>query len=254
MQLEGKVAVVLGASASGGTGWAIAEALAAEGAKVVVAARRIEPLQELADAIDGLAVVCDGAKQDQIRALSLSAVEAYGKIDIAINCAFFAGDGLIGDSDQDTLQTSLDVNFLGHVHFVRYMAEIMNDGGSITLISAQAAAQPSLGAFAYGCAKAATDCLVRYAAVEYGGRGIRVNSILPGPIKTSTTAPFLDRFDVNEAFMEQIPLGRLGLPKDYAQVVVWLAQPGFISGVNLPVSGGMHLNRIPVYRGFAQSD
>lgn len=245
MQLKDKVAVVLGASECGGTGWEIAEQLAAEGARVVVSARRAGPLQVLAEKIGGFAVVCDGARQDQIAALAQSAAQAFGKIDIAVNCAFTQMTGLIDELEVADLQRSLDVNFIGQVHFVRHMAEVMNDGGSIVLISSAAATQPMYGGFAYGCAKAATDSLVRYAALEYGPRGIRVNSILPGPIRTSTTAPLLDSPAVNEAFMQEIPLGRLGVPQDYGQVVVWLSRPGFMTGVNLPVSGGMQLNRVP---------
>lgn len=245
MQLEGKVAIVLGASESGGTGWAVAEELAAEGARVVVAARRREPLLELAEKIGGLAVVCDGSKQDQIASLVQSAQNAYGKIDIAVNCAFTTMPGLVDELEEADLQKSLEVNFIGHVHFVRYCARAMNDGGSIVLFSSAAAIQPMYGNFAYGCAKAATDSLVRYAALEYGPRGIRVNSILPGPIRTNTTSTFLDSPDIAAAFMPEIPLGRMGAPADYAQAVVLLSRPNFITGAQLPISGGMQLNRVP---------
>jgi NAD(P)-dependent dehydrogenase (short-subunit alcohol dehydrogenase family) len=245
MELEGKVAVILGASEEGGMGWATAKQLAAEGAKVVVAARRENVLREIADKAGFLPVVCDASKNEDIAALAAAAVRAYGKIDIAVNCAFIAEQNLIEDFDEEMFTNSLNVNFIGQVHFVRHMSAAMKDGGSIILISSQASAQPFYGAFAYGCAKAATDCLVRYAAAELGARGIRVNSILPGPVKTGITTPFLEQPEISELFLREIPLSRMGVPEDYAKTVSFLAKPGFITGVNLPVSGGMHLYRVP---------
>jgi NAD(P)-dependent dehydrogenase (short-subunit alcohol dehydrogenase family) len=237
------VAVVLGASASGGTGWAVAEALAAAGAQVVVAARRREPREKLAAKIGGLAVVCDAGEVDSVAALARAASEAYGAIDIAVNCAARPTTGLIADATPRNVQRSLDVNFIGQVHFVREMAAAMRDGGSIILFSSSSAAQPVQYFFPYACAKAATDCLVRYAALEYGPRGIRVNSILPGPIKTELGAHLFADPAVEAIFAREIPLGRVGLPEDFAQAVIALAGPGYVSGVNLPVSGGMHLTR-----------
>lgn len=245
MHLEGKVAVVLGASAEGGTGWAIAETLAGAGAKVVVAARRLEPLQRLADKIGGKAVACDAGRADEIAALAEAAEAVFGPIDIAVNSSARPIVGTIAQATPEQVQRSLDVNFLGQVNFVRCMAEKMKDGGSIILISSSSAAQPVMPFFPYACAKAATDCLVRYAAVEYGSRGIRVNSILPGPIKTALAAAIFAAPGAEAVFEREIPLGRVGEPQDFADVVLWLAGPHYITGVNMPVSGGMQLTRTP---------
>jgi len=245
MELKDKVAVVLGASAAGGTGWAIAEALAAEGAKVVVAARRLEPLEELAKKIGGKAVVCDAGKADQVAALAHAAKDAYGQIDIAVNSAARPIIGPIAETTPAAVQKSLDVNFLGHVNFVRETAAVMRDGGSIILISSFSAVQPVMPFFPYACAKAATDCLVRYAAMEYGARGIRVNSVLPGPIKTELAAHLYEVPGREAVYEREIPLKRVGLPEDFARVVVWLSKPHYITGVNIPVSGGLHLTRVP---------
>jgi len=245
MQLKDKVAVVLGASAAGGTGWAIAEALAAEGAKVVVGARRREPLEQLAKKIRGMAVVCDAGKGEQIAAFAKAAVDAYGPVDIAVNSAARPVVGLISETKPEDVQRALDVNFLGQVNFIRETAAVMRDGGSIIIIGAASAMQPVMPFFPYSCAKAATDCLVRYAAMEYGARGIRVNSILPGPIKTELAAHVFESPGTEAVFNREIPLGRIGYPNDFAQVVVWLAGPNYITGVNMPVSGGLHLTRVP---------
>lgn len=129
MHLTDKIAVVLGASAEGGTGWAIAEALAAEGAKVVVAARRREPLQRLAERIGGHVVVCDAADPAQIMALAEAASARFGAIDIAVNAAGQPFVGTIADISDAAIQKSLDINFIGQVHFIRRMAAVMTDGG-----------------------------------------------------------------------------------------------------------------------------
>ena len=127
--LTGKVAVVLGASAEGGTGWGVAEGLAAAGAKVVVAARSMAPLQKLATKIGGLAVACDAGDEAQIKALRDAAMQAYGRIDIAVNSAATPTISMIADVTPELLQQGLQVNYLGMVHFTRYMAEVMTEAG-----------------------------------------------------------------------------------------------------------------------------
>ncbi|AMK19818.1 SDR family NAD(P)-dependent oxidoreductase [Sphingobium herbicidovorans] len=245
MSLKDKVAVVLGASAEGGTGWAIAEALAEAGAKVVVAARSMGDLQRLADKIGGLAVQCDAGSEADIAALARAAADAHGAIDIAVNSAALPVISMIKDVTMEQLQQGVQVNYFAHVHFIRHMTEVMNDGGSITLISSNSTVQPQPPHFAYACAKAATDCLVGYAALEYGHRGIRVNSLLPGPIKSALASGLFSIPGVEELYASHVPLGRIGLPRDYADTVVFLSGPTYITGVNLPVSGGNHLTGMP---------
>lgn len=243
--LEGKVAVVLGASAAGGTGWAVAEHLAAEGATVVVAARRLEPLEELARKIGGLAVACDAGKPEQVAALAKAAADAYGGIDIAVNSAASPVMGNIADVSLKAVQRSVDVNFIGHVAFLQEMGRYMRDDGSFVLISTLSATRPVQGFFPYACAKAATDCLVRYAALEFGPRGIRVNSILPGPIKTEMSAHIFAAAGVEDVFEREIPLRRVGYPEDFARIVTMLAGPHYMTGLNIEAAGGMQLNRTP---------
>lgn len=243
--LDDKVAIVLGASARGGTGWVTAETLAAAGAKVVVGARSIEPLRQLADEIGGTAVQCDMASPEDIAHLVDVAMETHGKIDVAVSAAAQVARGLILDIDPATVQRSFDVNFMGQFHFVRNVAARMTRGGAITLISSAGAAQPVADRFAYGCAKAATDTLARHAAVEFGPRGIRVNSILPGPIRTPLLQDVLEKPGVEAAFVREIPIGRIAEPKDVAETILWLSVSSYLTGLNLPVSGGMHLMRPP---------
>lgn len=244
-QLQGKVALVLGASAEAGTGWAIAEALAGAGAKVVIGARSEAALQKLAAKIDGLAVACDATQEAQVERLAKAALDRYGKLDIAVNAAGATTMGAIADASEEAVTAALQLNYLGNVFFVKHMAAAMQDDGSIILVSSLSTTHPLFPNFAYACAKSATDCLVRYAALEYGPRGIRVNSMLPGPIMSDMAASFLGAPGVAATFEKEIPLGRIGYPRDFANAALWLAGPAYVTGLNLPVCGGNQLTRFP---------
>ena len=243
--LQGKVAIVLGASAARGTGWAIAEGLAAEGAKVVVGSRSLVPLQELAKKINGVAVRCDAAVEDDIKTLVAAAIENYGQLDIAVNAAGLPIMGPIAEATTEALQAAVNTNYFANVYFVKHAAAAMANDGSIILISSASTTNVVEPHFAYACAKSATDCLVRYAAVEYGRRNIRVNSILPGGILSDMAWDYYSNPQVRARFEHEIPLRRIGMPADFANAVIWLAGPAYITGANLQVNGGNFLTRFP---------
>jgi NAD(P)-dependent dehydrogenase (short-subunit alcohol dehydrogenase family) len=245
MRVKDKVAIVLGASAEAGTGWAVAKRLAAEGAKVIVAARRIEPLQKLADEIGGTASVCDTANEQDIAGLAGLAFDTHGRLDIAVNAAGMPMGGTIANTPTDELVRAFEVNYYGSVFFVKHMAAAMAEGGSIILFSSMAATHPLEHVYSYACAKAAADCLVRYAALEYGPRGIRVNSILPGAIRSEMSQALWTVEGMEQAYAAEVPLGRIGQPDDFADAVLWLAGPAYVTGLNLQVNGGNHLTRLP---------
>jgi NAD(P)-dependent dehydrogenase (short-subunit alcohol dehydrogenase family) len=244
IELRGKNAVVLGASAEGGTGFAIAKALASAGANVTIAARSADKLNKLADMIGGRWIACDAGDAAQIAAMAKFAAGDTG-IDIAVNAAALPVIGDIAGLDFAEVEQATRVNYYGMLHFLRETTARMNNNGSVVLISSYSAVQPIHPHFAYACAKAATDCLVRYAAVEYGPRGIRVNSIQPGPIKSDLAKDLFAIPGVEAIFAREIPLGRVGLPDDYANAVLWLASGAFVTGLNLPVNGGNQLTRMP---------
>jgi NAD(P)-dependent dehydrogenase (short-subunit alcohol dehydrogenase family) len=245
VDLKGKVAVVLGASAEGGTGWAIAEALAANGAKVVVGARSFTPLKRLADKIGGTAVACDAGNEAQVAALAKAAVDTYGRLDIAVNSAGLPVMTLIADTTQQHLDDAVRVNFFGQVYFIKHMAAAMKGPGSIVFISSMSTTHPVFPHYAYACAKSASDCLVRYAALEYGARGIRINSILPGAIQSEMAREAFAIPGFAQTYEREIPLGRVGQPEDFANAVLWLAGPSYVTGLNLQVNGGNQLTRFP---------
>ncbi|MCB5944260.1 SDR family NAD(P)-dependent oxidoreductase [Acidocella sp. KAb 2-4] len=245
VDLNDRVAVVLGASAEGGTGWAVAEALARNGAKVIVGARSIAPLEILADRIGGVAMRCDAGNEAEVAALAKAAVEHFGRLDVAVNAAGLPVMGAIADLPQSQLDAAVRVNLFGNFYFIRHMAEAIGSNGSIVIISSMSATQPVQPHVAYACAKAGTDCLVRYAALEYGRRNIRVNSILPGAIKSDMAREAFATPGFEEAFAREVPLGRVGYPEDFANAVLFLAGPAYVTGANLQINGGAHLTRMP---------
>lgn len=245
VDLKGKVAVVLGASAEGGTGWAVAEALAKNGAKVVVGARSVAPLKVLADRIGGLAVRCDAGDEGEVKALAKAALDTYGRLDVAVNAAGVPVMSLIKDIEQPQLDLAVRVNLFGNFYFVKHMAAAIKENGSIVIISSISATHPIEPHVAYACAKAGTDCLVRYAAREYGPQNIRVNSILPGLIKSDMAKEAVATPGFEAAHEREVPLRRVGYPQDFANAVLFLAGPAYVTGTNWHVNGGSQLTRMP---------
>lgn len=240
-------AVVLGASKEGGTGWAIAETLSRQCDHITVGARRREGIEKLARAIDGTAAPCDVTSEAQVEAFADAAVKAGGgPIDTAILVAGEGVRGHIDDIAEAELQRAIALNLTGPVYFVRHMARRMRDGGSIVLMSSIAATNPWPGYFSYGSAKAALQALVKYAALEYAPRGIRVNALIPGPIETPTASATLSNPNLRQAVFREIPLGRTATTREVAEAAVWFATGApWITGECVHVDGGMHLRRPP---------
>ncbi len=246
--LDGKVAVVTGASSPGGIGETVARRLAGEGAKVVVAARNLESLQALAADIGGTAVACDIGKEDDIKALAQAAADSHGKIDIAVNCAGINVGGAIAELTTEEILPGTMIHFVGTILFIRYMAEIMNDGGSIATASTLTAFHAGPGMAIYSGTKAGADQVVRVAAVEYGARGIKVNSFSPGFTRTPMTEPFFGApgLDIEGAFARETAMGRICTVDDIANGVLFLcSDQSFVSGQNIQLNGGASLGRLP---------
>jgi NAD(P)-dependent dehydrogenase (short-subunit alcohol dehydrogenase family) len=245
VDLKGKIAVVLGCSAEGGTGWAVAEALAKNGAKVVVASRTRTELERLATKIGGTAIACDAGDEAQVKALAKAALDTYGRLDIAVNAAGQPVMSLIADIEQEQLDQAVRVNLFGNFYFVKHMAAAIGSNGSIIIISSISATHPIIPHVGYAAAKAGSDCLVRYAALEYGPKNIRINSILPAAIKSDMAkeAFAMPEFEAIQA--REVPLGRVGHPEDFANGVLFLAGPSYMTGVNWQLNGGNQLTRMP---------
>jgi NAD(P)-dependent dehydrogenase (short-subunit alcohol dehydrogenase family) len=239
--------LILGASKEGGTGWAVAETLAKNYRHLTVGARRRENLEKLARSLNNAtAVTCDVTVEAEVEAMAAAAVKAAGPIDTAI---LVAGEGVRGNIDdipESELQRALSLNLVGPVYFLRHMARRMDRGGSIVLMSSIAATNPWPGYFAYGSAKAGLQALVKYAALEYAPKGIRVNAVIPGPIETPTASATLSNPNLREAVFREIPLGRTARTQEVAETIAWFARSApWITGECVHVDGGMHLRRPP---------
>jgi NAD(P)-dependent dehydrogenase (short-subunit alcohol dehydrogenase family) len=215
------------------------------GAKVVVGARTLPALQRLAERIGGLAVRCDAGEEADVQALAKAALDQYGRLDIAVNSAGQPAMGMIADMTQETLNTGFRVNCFGAIFFIKYMAAAIGSNGSIVFVSSMSTTHPVFPHAAYAAAKSAADCIIRYAALEYGAQHIRINSVLPGAINSDMAKEAFANPAFAKAFEREIPLGRVGTPEDFANAVLWLAGPAYVTGLNLQVNGGNQLTRFP---------
>ena len=245
-RFENKVAIVLGASSPIGIGAETARRLAAEGARVIVAARRRDRLEALAAEIGGKAFVCDVGDHDQVAALAQFAIAEEGGLDIAINSTIAPGMRRIDEETPETIAPSIRTQLEGGIWFLKHMSKAMRQGGAIVMISSLVVPRPGAGQGVYSATKAAIDQAVRVAALELGPRGVRVNSVGPGLVDTELTASFFKLDKVVSGYVRQTPLGRMGTPRDIAAAVLFAASDEcFMTGQFFDVSGGGTLTRLP---------
>ena len=250
-RLEGKKALVLGASSEGNMGQVIARRFMAEGAQVLVSGRKGDVLEAFAKETGAKWTTCDLTDEASVNALADNAVEQMGGIDIALNAT---GWGLLKgflDVTRQELDAMAALQLVGPHQFfqamIRKMARSMGGrGGSILTISS-ATAQIMLNDHAiYMGTKAGTDHIIRCIAHEFGSEGIRANSISPGLTDTPMTAEAGQVPGLFEAFRAGYPLGRWGTSDDIAAAAVFLASDEcFMTGENLQVNGGLTLRRNP---------
>ena len=246
--LTGKTAVVAGASGSSNFGSAIARRLAAEGANVVVSARREQPLRALASEIGGLAVACDVTDESQIEGLFRAAREQYGNVDIAVYSAGIHSGGIIAELSAEAIRPTLEISFIGALLFFKHAAAAMDKGGSIITISPFTARMPGPGLATYSGARAGIDYAMKVAAVEYAGRRVRFNSIAAGLIRTDMTDTFFEMESIIQSHLDETPAGRMGTLDDMAEAAVFLAdeaRSGYINGQVLDLAGGQQMGHLP---------
>ncbi|MGY6629932.1 MAG: SDR family NAD(P)-dependent oxidoreductase [Wenzhouxiangella sp.] len=245
LELNGKVALVTGASR--GIGRTIAEGLAAEGVRLVIAARGAEALEETRRALEAtgaevLGVPADVGDDASVAALVEQAREHFGRIDILISNA----SALAVTGDRASWEASLNVDLMGAVRLVEAVLPMMKaeGGGSVLLVSSTSAIEaPPMDDFGYTAAKAALNAYAKKLAVVEGANGIRTNALLPGSTEFPGGAWEMIREHHPEIYAmvrQSVPSGRLGTPKEIADAAVWLvsARAGWVNGASLVVDGG----------------
>jgi 2-deoxy-D-gluconate 3-dehydrogenase len=245
LRLEGKCALVVGASR--GLGRAMALALAEAGANVGVAARSLDALEALAAEIHAHDVKTSALQVDVTDSASVDGMveqmrERFGRLDILVNSAGVAWTARVVDTDDETWKRIIDTNLTGTFYCCRAAAKVMieqNWGRIINLASvAGTKGVPGLGA--YAASKGGVVQLTRTLALELARYNIRVNSLAPGYFRTDMNAAALDDPTLGPKILGRIPLRRAGDPKELAPLVVLLASDAadFITGEVYYVTGG----------------
>jgi NAD(P)-dependent dehydrogenase (short-subunit alcohol dehydrogenase family) len=242
--LRDKVAIVLGASR--GIGAATARRFAAEGAKVVVAARDEQALDAVAATIrdqggEALAVRADISQPQQIAALVEKTVARYGRLDAAFNNAGAGNRPMpLLDMSIEDIDQSLGVNLRGTLVAMKFelAAMLASGGGAIVNMSSTAGLQGARGLAVYSAAKHAVIGATKSAALDYAARNVRINAVAPGPILNDKMAALSDEHRAPIA--RAVPLGRIGAPEEIAAAVAWLCsdQAAFVTGAVLSIDGG----------------
>ena len=243
--MEGKVAVVTGASR--GIGKAIAVKLASKGATVVInyngSRERAEEVKNEVESAGGKAVIiqCNVADFDACKEFIETVIKEQGRIDILVNNAGITKDGLLMKMSEEDFDKVLDTNLKGTFHTIRAALRqmIRQRSGRIINMASVVGVSGNAGQANYAASKAGVIGLTKTAAREVASRGITVNAIAPGFIETEMTDVLSE--DVKENLLGSIPLKRMGQTKDIAETVAFLAsdKAAYITGQTISVDGGM---------------
>ena len=250
MRLKDKVVLIT--ASTRGIGLACVKKCAKEGARVYMAARNVERAQEIANTLNGVKCVYnDAMKPETFTSMVEDVVKDAGRIDMLVNNFGTSNPGKDLDFAHtdpqvflDTVNLNLRSVFMASQAAAKHMA---NHGGSIINISSVGGLVPDISQVAYGTSKAAINYLTKLIAVQEAKHNIRCNAVLPGMTATEAVEKNLTE-EFRNLFLRHIPLGRIGLPEEIAEAVVYFASDAsaYTTGQVLTVSGGFGL-ATPVY-------
>jgi len=239
LKLEGKTALITGGNS--GIGLAIARRFASEGAHVVIAGRRQAQLDAAVASIGAhaTAVQADVTSPDDLDRL-FDTIDASGKrLDILVTASGIAEHASLEDTTPEHVDAAFGLNVRGMVFTVQRAVRRMADGGTIVLVGSIAGQIANPGYGTYSATKAAVRSYARTWTHELAPRGIRVNTISPGPIDT----PMFDKVsdEMRQAVAGRIPFKRLGRPEEVADAALFLAsgESRYVAGAELVIDGGM---------------
>ena len=245
--LKNKIAIITGASR--GIGKIIAELFAKSGAHVVCVARSEKAIETLSESINNSGgsasfLACDISDEKSFNSLISHTVQGYEKLDILINNAGITKDSLIMRMNSKDWDKVLDINLKGTFHGIKSAIRPMmkNKFGRIINITSIVGLTGNAGQANYAASKAGVIGLTKSVAKEIASRGITVNCIAPGWIKTDMTDELNQ--NIKEEFLNRIPMNRIGTPEDIAYTALFLAsdEASYITGQTITVDGGRIIN------------
>tara|TARA_B100001996_G_scaffold381834_1_gene372139 strand:+ start:973 stop:1719 length:747 start_codon:yes stop_codon:yes gene_type:complete len=245
--LKNKIAIITGASR--GIGKIIAELFAKSGAHVVCVARSEKAIETLSESINNSGgsasfLACDISDEKSFNSLISHTVQGYEKLDILINNAGITKDSLIMRMNSKDWDKVLDINLKGTFHGIKSAIRPMmkNRFGRIINITSIVGLTGNAGQANYAASKAGVIGLTKSVAKEIASRGITVNCIAPGWIKTDMTDELNQ--NIKEEFLNRIPMNRIGTPEDIAYTALFLAsdEASYITGQTITVDGGRIIN------------
>lgn len=251
--LKGKVALV--AAASKGLGFATAQALAREGARVSICSRSAIDIQAAATTLaaetgaEMLGIACDLSSADSINAWIAETVTRWGVVDALLVNNGGPPAGMFKDFDDAQWQAAFELTLMSSVRMIRAVIPHMANGGSILTITSSSVQEPIERLILSTVMRSGVAALVKALADELAGSGIRVNNLIPGRIDTERVAQLdesaakrlnISVEEVKQRSLAKIPLGRLGTPAEFGTAAAFLLSPAaqYITGASLRVDGG----------------
>jgi meso-butanediol dehydrogenase/(S,S)-butanediol dehydrogenase/diacetyl reductase len=242
MRYQGKVAIVTGSSA--GIGAATARRLASEGAIVVVNGRRADKLEKFASELPQdrvLLNIGDVSEEANAKDLIAAAIDRFGKIDVLVNNASFLSIADLASQTVDDWRQTFATNVGAAFYLSQAALPHLAEGSSIVNVSSVSAIGGELMMSAYSASKGALTNYTRALALELAPRGIRVNAVLPSVAWTERSSVLRDSPEIVARQIDRLPMGRFAEAEEIAAAIAFLASEdaSFITGVNLPVDGGL---------------